>query len=230
MTHSPQIFRYCAVCAALLLAACANDSSAVNGPEDSLSPMQRFPITVEAHMESFRLAYDNARNDLDGPSQAELERIAQDYLENGSGAIAVSASRNDRDAPSRIAERLVALGVERNRILLGNDDGSNPGGELRVSYIRYQADTEPCGDWSQNLGITYTNKPSPNFGCATQHNIAAMVADPHDLVSPKTVESGDAQRRLTVLDKYRKGEATVTAKTQQQSGAISTVGAGGMGM
>jgi pilus assembly protein CpaD len=54
-----------------------------------------------------------------------------------------------------------------------------------------------------------------------------MVADPHDLVAPKTVEAGDAQRSLTVLDKYRRGEPTVSAKAEEQSGSVATVTTGG---
>jgi pilus assembly protein CpaD len=224
MRYSLRIFSGCALCASLLLAGCLNDNAPVNGPAEALAPMQRFPITLEAHMAAFRLSYDTARNDLEERSQAELERIARDYLENGSGAIAISASRNLPDASARTADRLAALGVQRNRILAGTDNGMNPGGEVKVSYIRYQADAEECGDWSENLGVTYTNKPSPNLGCATQHNIAAMIADPRDLALPKAEDSADAQRRLTVLDKYRKGESTPSQKAGEQSGAISTVG------
>jgi pilus assembly protein CpaD len=180
-------------------------------------------------MESLRVPYNAARGNLDEASSAELLRFARDYLENGSGAIAVSAPRRTPDAPNYIAGRLVALGVPRDRIMIGNDDALSAADEVKVTYIRYQAHAEPCGDWSANLGYTSANKPSPNFGCATQHNLAAMVADPRDLVTPKPLEPDDAQRRLTVLDKYRKGETTVAAKTDAQSGAVTAVGGGGGG-
>jgi len=202
----------------LLLAACAPTA---NGPEDALSVSQRFPITVEPHMEGLRLAYTGPRT-LDEMSQAELERFAQDYLENGSGSIALSPSRRYPEAAADAAARLSSLGVPRYRILIDNAPGSD---DVRISYVRYQAHAEPCGDWSSNLAVTYANHVSPNFGCATQHNLAAMVADPRDLVSPKPLDAGDAQRRLTVLDKYRKGETTIAAKTTEQSGAVSDVGA-----
>jgi pilus assembly protein CpaD len=121
----------------------------------------------------------------------------------------------------------MAVGVPRDRITIGNGDALGAPDEVRVTYIRYQAHTEPCGDWSVNLGYTSENKPSPNLGCATQHNLAAMVADPRDLVTPKPLEPDDVRRRLTVLEKYRKGEATLAAKTDEQSGAVSAVAGGG---
>jgi pilus assembly protein CpaD len=118
------------------------------------------------------------------------------------------------------------MGVPRNRIMTGGDDPLSTADEVKVTYIRYQAQTQACGDWSVNLADTAENKPSPNLGCATQHNLAAMIADPRDLVTPKPLEPDDAQRRLTVLDKYRKGETTVAAKTEEQSGAVTSVGGG----
>ena len=45
----------------------------------------------------------------------------------------------------------------------------------------------------------------------------------------KPVDPNDAQRRLTVLEKYRKGETTVSTKAAEQSGAISQVGGAGGG-
>ncbi len=224
MIHPKHFLRGCAALAALALAACANP---VNGPEDALTVQDRFPITVEPHMEMVRVEFNAARGGLDQESSADIERFARDYLDNGSGALAVSGSRRNPDAPRAVADRLAALGVPRERILLGNPDNADSGDEVRLSYIRYQAHAEACGDWSVNLGSASANKVSPNFGCATQHNLAAMVADPRDLVSPKPLGPNDAQRRLTVLEKYRKGETTVATKTPAQSGSISQVGGGG---
>jgi len=225
MTHSTKVFRGCAALAALLLAACAYP---VNGLEDAVPVEARYPITVEPHMEALRLPFDPARGGIDDTGNAALRRFARDYLENGSGAIAVSASRRFPEAPGNIAERLAGMGVPQSRIMVGNDDSFNAGDDVRITYIRYLAHAEPCGDWSKNLGYTSANKASPNFGCATQRNLAAMVADPRDLVTPKPMDPDDAQRRLTVLEKYRRGETTVAERTQEQSGAISGVGGGGM--
>jgi pilus assembly protein CpaD len=224
MTCSTKIFRASAALAALFIAACAN---VTNGPEDALPVTERFPITVEPHMEALRVPYNVQRNALDDAGIADLSRFARDYLENGSGAISVSGTRRVPNAAGAVVGRLVALGVPRDRIMVGNDDALSPADEVKVSYIRYQAHAAPCGDWSMNLGSTAENKTSPNFGCATQHNLAAMVADPRDLVTPKPLEPDDAQRRLTVLDKYRKGETTVTAKTEEQSGSVTNVGGSG---
>ena len=214
-------FRSSIVCAPLLLSACAVGHPVT--PEDAFLPQERFPIQVEAQMANFQLPVDNARGDLDLRAEPDLQGIAADYLENGSGSIAIAVSGNNRAAANRVADRLAGLGIPRNLILIANENAPGPAGVARVSFVRYHADPPVCGNFSESLNITYRNNPSPNFGCATQHNLAVEVADPHDLVTPKNLQAGDAQRSLAILDKYRKGDTTVSTKAPEQSAAVSAV-------
>jgi len=49
-----------------------------------------------------------------------------------------------------------------------------------------------------------------NFGCATQQNLAAQIANPMDIVAPRGMSPIDAERRSTVITKWRAGTATVS--------------------
>ena len=216
MKQVRHIFRGCIGLMSVLVAGCAYP---VNGPEQAVPYDQRFPIMVEPQIQTLRVGVD--AGGLDPASMTDLQRFAQGYLRNGSGSVRVSTIRRLPQAANVVADRLVDLGIPRNRIITGIDDVPNAADEVKVTYIGYQARTEPCGDWSSNLGYTSTNEPSPNFGCATQHNLAVMVADPRDLATPKPLGPDDVQRRLTILDKYRKGETTIADKKDEQSGAVS---------
>jgi pilus assembly protein CpaD len=55
-------------------------------------------------------------------------------------------------------------------------------------------------------------------------NIAAQIADPEDLLHPRAETPPDGSRRQVVLDKYRTGATTSTAKDTQANGAVSTTG------
>ena len=62
-----------------------------------------------------------------------------------------------------------------------------------------------------------------------QHNIAAMVADPRDLLGPGSMGPVDTARRAAVMDHYEKGEITqadkhTNDKAVEQSAGASTVG------
>jgi len=220
MKNLANMFRLCAAATALLAAAC---STAPNGPAQIGDPSVRFPITVEPQMMTLRLPADPPNGNPDLNSGGQLERFAQDYLEHGSGSIAVAAPRRFPNAPAQYAARLEAMGIPRARILVGNDDQPGAADDVRITYIRYRAQSPECGDWSFDQDFTLTNHTPPNFGCATQHNVAAMVSDPRDLIAPEAGGQSDAQRRLSVLDKYRKGEPTPAAKTGEQSGSVSAI-------
>jgi pilus assembly protein CpaD len=219
MTRMPHVLRAVATAAVLALGACSTVS---NGSQNAFNPMARYPITVEPRMMTLRLPYSGGAG-LDDNMREQLSRFAQDFLEHGSGALAISGAPGNPDAPGYFATQLADLGVPRGRILIGNDE-TETGEEVKITFIRYVADAPACGDWSTNLAFTAANLPDPNLGCATQHNIAVMVADPRDLVTPQPLGPGDAEHNLAVLQKYRQGQTTVAAKTTEQSGAVSDVG------
>jgi pilus assembly protein CpaD len=222
MNRIALLLRGCAVLASLAVAACAYP---VNGPEDEVRVEDRFPIGVEPHMEALRLPYDASRADIDETGSAELQRFAREYLNAGSGTIGIVAPRRSPDLAGNIAERLVGLGIPRNRILIGGEAPLTTD-EVRITYIRYRAQAPTCGDWSVSLGYTSANHPAPNWGCATRHNLAVMVADPRDLATPQPIDNGDPARRLTVIEKYRKGEVTIADKDKAASGEVAAIKTG----
>jgi pilus assembly protein CpaD len=68
------------------------------------------------------------------------------------------------------------------------------------------AEAGPCGVWPKDLGPSvdgddFSNNPYWNLGCATQRNMAAMVANPADLVQPRGESPAYEQRRSDAIDK-----------------------------
>lgn len=57
----------------------------------------------------------------------------------------------------------------------------NPG-QARVVISRTLASVPGCPDWSAKSDINYGNATYPNYGCAVNSNMAAMVANPEDLI------------------------------------------------
>ena len=55
-------------------------------------------------------------------------------------------------------------------------------GQARVVISRTLASVPGCPDWSAKSDINYNNATYPNYGCAVNSNMAAMVANPEDLV------------------------------------------------
>ena len=82
-----------------------------------------------------------------------------------------------------------------------------------VGYTRYEAKGPECGREWKSFTKSFNNKPNNNFGCANTANIAAMIANPADLIAPRASDPSDAGRRETVLTKYRLGVPTSTPRT-----------------
>jgi len=62
--------------------------------------------------------------------------------------------------------------------------------------------------------------PYPDFGCATQRNFAAQVANPADLIGPRSMTPAAAERRDVVWGKYIKGESTISQKQADERSVV----------
>jgi pilus assembly protein CpaD len=60
--------------------------------------------------------------------------------------------------------------------------GAVPNGTVRVIVSRSRAEVPGCPNWSLPSQPNYNNRTMSNFGCGVNSNLAAMVANPEDLV------------------------------------------------
>jgi pilus assembly protein CpaD len=83
--------------------------------------------------------------------------------------------------------------VARRGLLLDRSapitSGEIPSGSVRVIVTRMTAEVPGCEKWDQHSQWTFEEKTSENYGCAINQNLAAMVADPEDLVSGRQGDS-----------------------------------------
>jgi pilus assembly protein CpaD len=55
-------------------------------------------------------------------------------------------------------------------------------GTARIVVTRSKATVPNCPNWTKTTEANYNSSNHPNYGCAINGNLAAMVADPEDLV------------------------------------------------
>ena len=72
------------------------------------------------------------------------------------------------------------------------------GGTARIIVTRASASVPHCPDWSANSDANPFNANSSNYGCAVNGNLAAMVANPDDLLRGAT---GTTQSNISTSDK-----------------------------
>jgi pilus assembly protein CpaD len=210
--------------AAAGLAACA--SSADHRPEVA-RPTEQFAIKVTPQEDQILLAPHT--QGLSPAQTAALQALVTRWRDVRDVQLKIQTPMRGGEAAYRataaIQDELFQLGVGPGQVSLTNyDPGERDGAPIVVGFTRYEAHGPDCGKSWGNLTSTSNNKPSSNFGCAITANVAAMIANPGDLVAPRALGSGDAERREVVITKYRQGAITSTAKDPQADAAVSSVG------
>lgn len=96
--------------------------------------------------------------------------------------------------------------------------GSVQPGSVRVIVSRTTASVPGCPDWHQSGTIGAPVSTAANFGCATNSNLAAMVANPNDLVLGQTGRpAGDAATASKAIKAYRDAKTTGSEGLSQVS-------------
>ena len=101
-------------------------------------------------------------------------------------------------------------------------------GLARVVITRSSASVPGCPDWSEKSDMNYRNGLSSGYGCAVNSNLAAMIADPQDLLEGKK-GSGETviATGTKAISTYREMEPTGKGGLQEASTAGSAGGSGG---
>jgi len=80
--------------------------------------------------------------------------------------------------------------------------GAVPNGMVRVIVSRSRAEVPNCPNWSVPSQPNYNNRTMSNFGCGVNSNLAAMVANPEDLVHGRegavTVDPNTASKAVVL--------------------------------
>jgi pilus assembly protein CpaD len=207
----------------LALAGCQNVRETYTAPVSAIPADYRanHPITIQEGLATFDIPVGRETPYLAGGMEGNVLAFAGGFMSSGSGALAIVLptgtpnAANAASIASQVEGVLVAGGVPQGVI----EYRTYPGGSnmatapVRLAYVRLGATTNQCGLWPDNLA-TNIDVNYANFGCATQQNLAAMVANPLDLLYPRLMTPPSAARRSNVLDAYQAGQATATEYPQ----------------
>jgi len=206
-----------------------------NGPGQLADVQAAYPITVEPQVATLVVKVDDGLQALARGEDARVRAFVEQWKARGQGMLnAASPTSTPNQAAATAAlgqlkKMLATQGVGKGSVQYtsyrpAQGDNQAP---ITLSFVTYVANAADCGgNWSENLAFTPRNLPWPEFGCSTQHNLAAIIADPRDLIEPRTSDPADAMRRGSVMEKYRAGIPTRTQdESSADSGRVSTVGA-----
>jgi len=198
----------------------------------------RHPIAVQEANRSIVVFVGHARGGLSGPQRTDVAGLAKIWLREGTGAIVAdvpAGTANARAAEATYREIhsiLAASGVPSSAVTVRHYTPDDPRTlpTIKLSYPKISAVAGPCGLWPEDLGPNLNdsgyneNRPYHNFGCASQHNLAAMIDNPADLEQPRPETPAYTIRRNAAFEKYRKGESTTTTYPEAEKAKLSDAG------
>jgi pilus assembly protein CpaD len=197
---------------------------------------ERHPISIKEGKHRLVLFVGAGRGGLSPVQRAEVLAFAQSWKREATGGVIIDrpvGGANERAALDSLKEVLsivVQAGVPNSGIgIRPYHAHGHKLAALRLKYPQLKAEAGPCGLWPDDLGPTYDPKHYENmqywnFGCASQRNLAAMVANPADLVQPRAETPVYRAKRTFGADKWRKGESPATTYSDSKKGAISEAG------
>lgn len=196
---------------AAVVSACANVHHIEVGavPDDYRT---NHPIIVSERETTLDVPVASGDRNLTIAARGAVRGYAQKYRARASGAVQIVVPHGsvNSGAASLVAEdirkELVKEGVPANRIITAGYQAGyeNDAAPVRLSYYGITAAAGDCGRWPEDiLANGNENKHYANFGCATQNNLAAQIADPMDLIAPRGSTPIDADRRSQVIQDYR---------------------------
>jgi pilus assembly protein CpaD len=222
---------------AIALGACTHKAEDITAsvPTDYRA---RHPIVLQESNRFVEIFVGSGRGGLTAVQRAEVMALAGTWTQTGTGVITAEVpvnapnARAAADAYREVQSLLAAGGVPPRGLVMRNYRTESPRqfATIRLNYPRIVAEAGPCGTWPEDLGPSiknkgyFENKPYYNLGCSQQRNLAAMVANPEDLVQPRAEAGIYTARRNTVLDKYRQGQPTATPNPDADKNKISNVG------
>ncbi len=149
----------------------------------------------------------------EGLSYGEEARIADwfDSLQIGYGdRISIDdpspyGSGERRSAVAAIAARHGLLLADRAPVTAGQ---IGPG-QMRLVVSRTRAEVPNCPNWDRQSNGEFAGSSMSNYGCANNSNLAAMVANPEDLVRGEAGDgSGDPRTTTRAIGSYRNATPT----------------------
>lgn len=196
------------ICVALVTGCAKRDNFTVGSvPSDYRTA---HPIVIAEKEQTLDIPVAAGADKLSNASISNVKAFASGFASSGSGTMIVLMPAGSPNASAaqyvqgQIVEALNDETSERVNVIVQTYDASQHGAApIRLSYRAIKASTNKCGQWTDDLTHTAENKNYADFGCSTQSNLAAQVANPGDFLGPRAESPIDAANRSKVIEAYQ---------------------------
>lgn len=172
-------------------------------------PKLHHPITFTSRTEILDIELPPAGLGLARNQRVDAYRFVKRYIAESTELLAVAAPAGSRRAIDDLRAVMAEAGLNPTVVAFGPAPRSAR--VLRLTYVRPVAVGPPCPLWYRDAGREPERVAYPLFGCATQRNLAAMVANPRDLMGAQPELPAFSERRDRVWSSYVRGAGSPAA-------------------
>ncbi|MEQ8558611.1 MAG: CpaD family pilus assembly protein [Henriciella sp.] len=232
MYRSSKILIACGLVSAMALAGCSSVEPNGPVPREYLTgtTLDRNQIQVAKRTAYLEVKLNVLDKHLRLEEKARIRAFVDDYISRGHGPLIMSLPKNHGNeelAVKAVAEaREIAwsAGVEYEEIRgSAYDANGSDSAPIVMAFTAYDAVAPDCPQKSMiDFADATSNNDMQTLGCTVRTNMAAMIADPADLLGQRPLDEGDLARRTAQLALYREGQPTAAQRGESESGAVAS--------
>jgi len=232
MTKQRTRFASAMVGTLLFAAACQSSGAPTHVPVEYFSgtALDRHEIGVTQHTEYLEVNLDARDTQLRLEEVAKVRSFLDQYADVGHGPLVVSMPKHAENpqlavgAVSEIRELAWEAGISYEAMLGAAYDASTRAQTpIVMAFKTYKAVAPDCGSLAEiDIADATSNNDLPTLGCAIRTNMAAMIAEPADLLGGRELSEGDKVRRGAQLVLWQQGQTTAASRTDGESAVVST--------
>lgn len=205
------------------VAAIAGGCASTDSADAPLTPLSRYSLRVEPGLDRIALA---VREDgLSVNQQAALNDLAGRYLASGVGLVRIEGPSGEDPAAARqtwaVRSALQSAGLPAERIVVAAYAAPDPRAPILAGFETVRAVVPNCAAEPRAMEGRFSNASSIGLGCAINANLAAQIADPRDILGPRSISPPDSGRAAVVFDNYRQGQITSATQEPLVAGRIA---------
>jgi pilus assembly protein CpaD len=173
------------------------------------NPEIRHPIGFTPKAEGLEVEVPAGADGLSPNQQVDVYRFLRRYRREAVGRLQISTPTGVRDQAAlakslqEIQRQVAEAGIDY-RIVHGARQESHSGETpaIKLAYQRPVAVPPPCDDWTRDVGRNEERIPYPNWGCATQRNLALTVDNARDLGQLQPEDPRSSEKRSAGWSAY----------------------------
>lgn len=205
---------------ALGLSGCAGSASLNDMP---VTPLSQYVLQVEPDVDRIALAVHD--HGLSANQQDALRSLVGRFAASQASVLRIEApSGNDPVAAAQAyatRDAIQAMGMPGDRIQIVGYHAPDARAPVLAGFEVLRAYIPDCSTEPRSPRARTPDGKTGGFGCSVTANMAAQIANPQDIRTPRSLQPADSGRAAVVFARYRQGQTTAAPQETLVRGRVA---------